>query len=196
MFVCEKESCRDDQVLRYHIESNGSRLTYADVLELWQNDHAFGDFFSGLIVDSPFCGLRWETPALTLATADREFEFVLVDAPGFTMRKADRRTFAKHFECAEPGESVVCFENLGKDAHLVVPLPLERDDVYSHLAAFLRGAPRSQVRALWSVLAQAVKNRLSDSPIWVSTAGGGVAWLHVRIDNRPKYYSFVEYRSS
>jgi hypothetical protein len=36
--------------------------------------------------------------------------------------------------------------------------------------------------------------RLSARPVWLSTAGAGVAWLHVRLDDRPKYYGFDEYR--
>ncbi|MGI9175867.1 MAG: DUF6940 family protein [Rhodothermales bacterium] len=27
--------------------------------------------------------------------------------------------------------------------------------------------------------------------MWLSTAGGGVSWLHVRLDSRPKYYAAV-----
>jgi hypothetical protein len=30
-------------------------------------------------------------------------------------------------------------------------------------------------------------------PIWLSTAGMGVAWLHIRLDERPKYYSHKPY---
>lgn len=33
------------------------------------------------------------------------------------------------------------------------------------------------------------------SPRWLSTSGLGVSYLHVRIDSRPKYYSFDEYRN-
>ena len=32
-----------------------------------------------------------------------------------------------------------------------------------------------------------------DAPTWVSTAGGGVAWLHVRLDSAPKYYTHRPY---
>ena len=33
----------------------------------------------------------------------------------------------------------------------------------------------------------------TESPVWVSTAGMGVSWLHVRFDSRPKYYRWGEY---
>ena len=32
-----------------------------------------------------------------------------------------------------------------------------------------------------------VEARIDDRPLWLSTAGDGVAWLHVRLDQRPKY---------
>lgn len=31
-------------------------------------------------------------------------------------------------------------------------------------------------------------------PIWLNTAGGGVAWLHIRLDHRPKYYRYLPYK--
>ena len=37
-------------------------------------------------------------------------------------------------------------------------------------------------------------SRTSELPVWVSTNGDGVAWLHVRIDERPKYYAYAPYR--
>ncbi|MGB1216866.1 MAG: DUF6940 family protein [Saprospiraceae bacterium] len=30
--------------------------------------------------------------------------------------------------------------------------------------------------------------------MWLSTAGLGVYWLHIRMDNRPKYYKHKAYK--
>jgi hypothetical protein len=38
--------------------------------------------------------------------------------------------------------------------------------------------------------------RMSAKPVWLSTAGAGVSWLHVRLDDQPKYYGFALYRSA
>ena len=94
------------------------------------------------------------------------------------------------------GERVIAFPNLGNDAILVVPLPTDQRPAadYVHLAAFVRRAPAEQVHELWRVVGAAMEARLSDQPLWLSTAGMGVAWLHVRLDTRPKYYGFDEYR--
>ncbi len=36
--------------------------------------------------------------------------------------------------------------------------------------------------------------RIGAMPVWLSTAGAGVSWLHVRLDTRPKYYHHGPYR--
>src|SRR5262249_23024246 len=41
----------------------------------------FRTLFTALLADAPFAAFRWETPALTAATADRPFEFVVLDSP-------------------------------------------------------------------------------------------------------------------
>jgi hypothetical protein len=65
---------------------------------------------------------------------------------------------------------------------------------YGHLAAFVRKASKSQQHAFWQMVGEAMLKRVSSKPVWLSTAGGGVSWLHVRLDDRPKYYGFGPYR--
>ena len=33
-------------------------------------------------------------------------------------------------------------------------------------------------------------------PLWVSTSGAGVYWLHLRLDSFPKYYTHAPYRNT
>jgi hypothetical protein len=58
----------------------------------------------------------------------------------------------------------------------------------------VRGAPESQKHALWALVGKMMEQRMGSSPVWLSTAGAGVPWLHVRLDERPKYYGFGPYR--
>ena len=194
VFDATTEILEPDRKIRYRISDGAHDLSWSSVLELWQTDQAFREFFTSLLSGSEFDGFRWETPALTKQTADRPFECVLVNSPGFARRNTDLASFSEHFTDATGDDGVVHFLNLSGDATLVVPSPRTDDDVYGHLAAFVRGAPDSQVRSLWRVLGHTVAAQLSDTPVWVSTAGGGVVWLHVRIDRWPKYYSHREYR--
>lgn len=121
------------------------------------------------------------------------------------------------------GPAAACaFPNLGGDAWLVAPrawppVPLTAataqastdTERYGHLAAFVRGASPVQVAQVWRTAAETLGGQLlwggggrprqpADQPLWFSTAGTGVAWLHFRLDSRPKYYLyrlFKEYKS-
>jgi hypothetical protein len=88
------------------------------------------------------------------------------------------------------------FPNLGRDAIMVVPCPLAASSAYGHLAAFVREAPDSQWHALWRSVGEAMARRVGARPMWLSTAGGGMSWLHVRLDDRPKYYGYEPYREN
>jgi hypothetical protein len=176
--------------VRLAVQSGGGPASFAGVVRAWQLDPSFRAWFNVLLADVPYSAFRWETPALTASSAGRPFECVALDAPGLA-RRPDRGAFADRFSEREP---VVTFPNLGGDAVLVVPCPLAADDAYGHLAAFVRLAPEAQRDALWRSVGDAVIGRLGTNPVWLSTAGAGVAWLHVRLDDRPKYYAHAPYR--
>jgi hypothetical protein len=105
----------------------------------------------------------------------------------------DTEAFAEHFR---HDREVVTFGNLGGDALLVVPCPEAGGTDFSHLASFTKTASPSLQQALWTEVGHALESRIGERTIWLSTAGHGVAWLHVRLDSRPKYYSYEPYRKS
>ena len=103
------------------------------------------------------------------------------------------------------------FQNLGGDAILIAPTDWKESpsssssSCYGHLANFVRGASDEQNVQLWQIVAETLSDRLlgssppssattmtaaSSEPVWFSTAGTGVAWLHFRLDSRPKYYLY------
>jgi len=167
---------------------------YSEVLHWWQDDAVFRTFFIALLADAPFSAFRWETPPITAASVGRPFEFVLLDSPGLASQP-EPEAFAEHFRGPHNGD-VVSFPNLNNDAILVVPCPLGPLSAYGHLAAFVREAPRAQNHSLWKLVGEILERRLGPRPVWLSTAGAGVSWLHVRLDQRPKYYGYTPYRES
>ncbi|MEM9827769.1 MAG: hypothetical protein AAF958_14355 [Planctomycetota bacterium] len=195
MFNAVAEHIEPNRVTRYRILDSGEPLSYAAVLDLLQFDSAFRGFFTAQLAKSPFPGYRWETPAITDSTVGRPFEFVLIHSPSFCQRQTDAKTYADYFTDSDSDDGIVTFLNLRGDSTLVVPSPRAADTAYGHLAAFFRHAPPDQVDSIWRVLAAKVKSRLGSQPIWVSSAGGGVAWLHIRLDSRPKYYAYTPYRT-
>ncbi len=180
------------RALRFAVLRDAKPATVGDVIHGWRADEAFRTAFNDWLADAPFAAYRWETPGAVAASVARPFECVLLDDPGLA-RPPDPDAFAEHF--ASTGEPVVSFANLGRDAILVVPRPLGDPSGYAHLAAFVRHAPYAQRSALWQRVGDAVAGRLGAKPVWLSTAGAGVPWLHVRLDDRPKYYGWEENRA-
>ena len=180
--------------MHFAVYLDAQPVSFADVLRAWSDDAGFRSLFNAQLADAPYAAFRWETPPVTDATISRPFEFVLLDSPGLALR-ADPEAFAEHFEATSEGD-VIVFPNLGRDAIMVVPCPLVSPSSYGHLAAFVRKAPDSQWHALWRSVGESMARRVGARPVWLSTAGGGVSWLHVRLDDRPKYYGYGPYRES
>jgi hypothetical protein len=191
MWTARSDDLADARAIRLAFAQKSRVATFADVLRGWQDDAGFRSLFNALLAETSFAAFRWETPPVTAATVTRPFECVLLDSPGLAGRP-DREAFAEHFAGAEGG--VVSFANLGGDAMLIVPCPVAEPSAYGHLAAFVRLAPEWQRQALWQSVGEAMARRVVAKPVWLSTAGAGVSWLHVRLDDRPKYYGYGPYR--
>ncbi len=169
-------------------------LRYEEVLRLLRLDAAFRDHFIELLAAAPYAAYYWETPPIDRGCAGRPFEQVLIDAPPLAGAGAESGPFEQHFARATDPEGIAVFPNLGADATLVAPAPRAPEAAYPHLASFSRGAPAAQQHALWGTVGETVERSLSDHLLWLSTAGGGVYWLHIRLDSYPKYYSHTPYR--
>jgi hypothetical protein len=194
MWKSSIESLNKGRIQKISLLSNSNPILYSEIIQLWQHNPDFRTFFISLLADAPFSAFFWETPPITDATVNQVFEFVLVNSPSLVNVQADPSDFARHFAAAGENESVITFPNLGKDALLVVPCPQTSMSPYCHLAAFMRKAPEHQQHALWQNVGSALEQRLNPRPTWVSTSGLGVYWLHIRLDSRPKYYTYQPYK--
>ena len=194
-YTSDIEVLDNARTLRVCLLHGGAPLSWADVVELWQNDAAFREFYISILADAPFQAYFWETPPITSTTINRDFEFVLVDSDHLADVEADQHAFASHFLSAESAQTVLEFPNLGGDATLVVPSPQGPATAYSDIRSFAKLAPEAQQHQLWRRVGGAIIRHLGSEPVWVSTSGLGVYWLHIRIDTRPKYYTFDPYRA-
>jgi hypothetical protein len=184
----------DPQTTKITVDNGSRPLSFREVIGLWHGSGEFRKYFTTLLSESAFDAFFWETPPVTTQTLDRPFEFVLIQGASLSGLRPDPSPFTSHF-LSRPSEGVLTFPNLGGDVVLVVPAPLADEDCYTHLARFLREAPGSQVDALWRCAGLAMRDRISSAPSWLSTAGMGVSWLHLRLDSRPKYYRHEPYRT-
>jgi len=168
-------------------------LTFDDVARAWRTDEAFRRFWMDSLRGVPFDAYCWECPPVDEARYGRPFECVLIFSPSLARMPLDAGSFAEHFR---PGCEVVRFANLGGDAVLVAPCPDPAGGNFGHLASFTATAPPSLQQALWKEVGRALDARIGARPLWLSTAGHGVAWLHVRLDSSPKYYRHISYAKS
>ncbi|MBT8135385.1 MAG: hypothetical protein KJO54_00085 [Gammaproteobacteria bacterium] len=147
--------------------------------------------FSEVIAAHRAAALFWELPPLTRERLSQPFECVLAGSTALAGLTSDPVTFAEYFS---DGREVAVFENLGGDAMLVAPAAQPAGAQYPHLAAFCRSAPKHMLQQFWQQLALAALGKVATTPVWISTAGLGIGWLHARLDSRPKYYSHAPYR--
>jgi hypothetical protein len=195
MFDVMKETLLTGAATRYRVLTDGSRLSYGEAIDLLRIDVDFRLFLTEQLKQSEYSAFRWEAPSIETNTRSRDFEFVLLDDPSFTKRKTDTEAYKSYFAPTHDENGIVSFANLSGDATLIVPSPRTTEDAYGHFASFLRKAPLLQIDAMWKKIGDVVLGTISDRPLWLSTAGGGVAWLHVRLDSTPKYYGYAPYRN-
>lgn len=167
-------------------------LTFQDVCGAWRASEPFRAFWTSGLRSVPFDAYCWECPAVNESSLGRNFECIFVSSPSLARMGTDPDAFSEHFR---PGCDAVTFDNLGGDATLVAPCP-EGNANFAHLGSFTETASAERQDALWRAVGEAVASRIGPRPLWLSTAGHGVAWLHVRLDSRPKYYRHAPYMRS
>lgn len=194
MWKAKVDILDNGRVHKFELWLHARRLSYAQVVRNWQHDEAFRKFFIALLADAPFPAYFWETPPVAPATFDQPFEFVLVDSPQMAAIAPDPAAFGSYFRELDQNNGIVSFMSLGNDACLVVPRPLATISAYASMATFVRSALEKQQHALWQAVGASIEQVMQKQTVWVSTSGLGVAWLHVRLDERPKYYNYTPYR--
>lgn len=168
-------------------------MSFAEVVSGWKSDERFRGYWSSILRSVPFGSYAWECPPLTATGASRSFECVFVSSPALASLRPEPRAFAGHFRREA---RVATFPNLGGDAVLVAPAPADADSEFTHLARFAAAATPEHANTFWQAVGEAVARRVGSKPVWLSTAGLGVGWLHVRLDDRPKYYRHLPYARS
>lgn len=190
MYKVTKEEI-SPEITKYKISENKKNISFRKWISLLKDDVDFVDFFTEILISSKHIAFFWEVKSVDKNKLEVDFEFVLVKSNSLPKITADEQTFKKYFK---EGQKVVSFSNLGGDAQLVVPTPMIDPSNYAHLAIFVRNAPKDQIRKFWQTTGEVYEQKIGAKTVWLSTAGLGVSWLHIRIDSRPKYYRFQAYK--
>jgi hypothetical protein len=185
---------------KYTLTLDGGLVSYEDFLLQLAGNSEFRTLFTNVLMAVEYPAYLFETPAVSIKTLQTvSFEFVVTDSHSLAQAETDDSPFKDFFAACEG--DVTSFMSLGGDARLVVPCPASSvpKTAYTHLAQFVRNAPRAQIENIWMTVSSRVLQRLTepstnDKDLWFSTNGNGVSWLHVRLDTRPKYYAHGPYR--
>ena len=179
------------------VDCDGARATWREVLSGLQaaQDSSLRIGLQAAIAGAPFSALFWETNPIRWDCLDRLFECVLVESGELSRVSADPSPFTQHFVRPD-GPPIRSFANLGRDALLIVPYPTGDPRPFAHLAAMMRSGPQHTVDRLWHRTGKVISSRLKrrKRAIWVSTSGLGVSWVHIRLDDQPKYITWAPFR--
>lgn len=181
-----------DHYLKFAIYEGENILTNQDFLNKLKGSQFFRNWYSNILTDFRFAAFFWENRPFTSETLDKPYECSIISSTFLANQSPDRETFSRYFNTEK---CVVCFPNLGNDATLIAPVPEKHEDDFTHLGVFLRKADQKQISAFWKVAANETLKRISNKPVWLSTSGLGVYWLHARVDTVPKYYQTAEYKT-
>lgn len=174
---------------------NPRGMSFRETFELMATQTDFQRFLSRLLRESGFSSYILEMSPFRELDLDSLFEFVLLPIP-LASGEPDRKVYEEYFSWPKAkSRGVVSFPNLGRNALLVVPAPAHESSDYKDLGSFMATAPAEQQDALWGELGVQILKHVSERAIWVSVAGGGIPWLHFRIDEIPKYYRYAPYRN-
>ena len=187
--------CTEDAPAGIRISIAASR---AGVFTLLKSSEGFRGAFSAAIAGAPYRGFFWETPPINTETAHLPFQCMIIPSAAVAALVADGAPFAGLIEGGVGADSIVCRPNLSGDGMVIIPCDGGEAN-YAHLAAFLRTSQATQIDQLWREVGTAVCRWLAETPertLWLSTSGLGVSWLHIRLDTRPKYYSYAPYKAS
>ncbi|CAG8568046.1 12904_t:CDS:1, partial [Acaulospora colombiana] len=140
----------------------------------------------------------WECAPVSSETTNKRFEFVATKSENLDTIRQNFSNFIEHI--SKNRDKYACsFLNLGKDAILIIPVPHEDNGQflnYKNISRFTQNAPIEQQNKFWKEVADRLHETFDEkTPRWLSTNGLGVHYLHVRIDEFPKYYAFDDYRN-
>lgn len=205
----------DDATKFSLIDSNRSAVSYETFLDQLETGNAICKLLTTTIANkqkklnelsgAKIHGFYWECVPVSKATLAKPFEFVLIPCK-FT-EPFNIKSFHDKKERFNNSEKAISFKNLKKDADLIIPtIPTNQHNTsatafqhFRQIGSFMLEEDKQRSTALWQQVARTFKDQLNninpDHPIWMSTDGRGEPWLHIRLDTKPKYTKYVEFRN-
>ena len=211
----------DTMGTRVKLSFNYSTNDFLQILQI-PNSPKFNQFVHHL-QDPNTEAYYFEMPAMNNFTTNSPFECILEFAPGLT-RSPNPSAFMDHFHGPGnvavfdnlgrdatlvapkplPGVDHKCYTHLAAFMKRAPPHQVATETLRSSynlqivvIVNFCTANPLPQVREFWQAAGKTALRLMDTHPnktIWMSTAGGGVPWLHLRFDSSPKYYTYTPYK--
>ena len=186
----------NENSIRFRIGDGSQMLTFEEVITMWQTYEQFRNFYMWSLntVGAEFDhSYFWEHPGLRTEHLKNPYEFIIHRSKNLDKRTVDETAFAEHFQ---DKQEIAAFPNLGKNAIMIVPAQLGNPEDCKHLGVFMASDNEEQQHLLFQEIGSQMLNTLNaEKTTWLSTAGMGVAWLHIRLDQKPKYYRSKTYKN-
>ena len=163
--------------IRFRILQDEQLLSFQETFHLWANSVEFRTFYIELLATSPFPAFYWEHPGLRTSLLTQPYEFVLLISNSLEKRRLNKTAFADFFQTEE---LVVDFDNLGKNARLVVPTPLGEIENNKHFGKFIRTDKTTQQQLLFQ-------------KIWTVDVGKSRCRTNDLVEHRRKWSYLVAY---
>jgi len=184
---------QNQTTIRFRIKKDNQFLTFREVFELWSSNETFIKFYKNELIKMNFKAFYWEHPALKKEYLEKNYECLIEKSSILEGLPLNKNAFKDYIY---NNEEVACFMNLGNTARLVVPTKKTENEIYNHFGKFIRFADENQIIAVFKCIGQTITQEIErQKVVWLSTAGLGVIWLHIRMDIRPKYYKTIAYKT-
>ncbi|MEM8524631.1 MAG: hypothetical protein AAGG68_08300 [Bacteroidota bacterium] len=180
-----------DKIKWYKITEQNKPISFRQFIEILKRSSTFRLFFNNLFSQAEFNAFFWEVRPVIKDQLDNDFEFVIIQNTALEHRKSDASNLEDYLVS---DELALGYENLRKDTKYIIPTEKAASEIYNHLANFVRNVPEEQINQFWKKVAAEYRKSVSEQPVWLSTHGLEARWLHVRIDSKPRYYSYNDYR--
>ncbi|MFY0674445.1 MAG: hypothetical protein JXQ87_13675 [Bacteroidia bacterium] len=183
----------NDSFLKVNIRESNIWVSFDEVFGLLENNSDFKKQLVDFLSSIEFSAYNIECKPVNIENVNQAFEIVIVPCQELLTKTPDASAFKEHFN---DEELTAIFENLSGDAVLISPRPSAQSLNFGHLKAFIENANKEQINDLLTALGEIAAANLGNDDIYINTSGLGVPWLHLRIDDAPKYYQFKAYRNN
>ncbi len=167
-------------------------VKFDEFFSLLATNENFRNDIINIFKESNFKYAYWEFPPYYNVTSQNLAEFSLIKSSSFG--NANSKSFEEHFK-GKLDNDIVSFYNLSGDTKLVTINSTDlKNQTFCHIMEFmLHALHKTKHELLTKIGEEMLKFTNSKNKIYLSTHGHGVPWLHIRICNKPKYYTNSAY---